>query len=65
MAAMTAYDKGDVPRIQHFVKVHNFAATIAAAEDLDPKTTFILETAAILHDIGIHPAEAKYGNCNG
>lgn len=65
MAAMTAYDKGDVPRIQHFVKVHNFAATIAAAEDLDPETTFILETAAILHDIGIHPAEAKYGNCNG
>ncbi len=65
MAAMTAYDKGDVPRIQHFVKVHNFAATIAAAEDLDPATTFILETAAILHDIGIHPAEAKYGNCNG
>lgn len=65
MAAMMEYDKGDVPRIQHFVKVHNFAATIAEAEDVDPATTFVLETAAILHDIGIHPSEKKYGNCSG
>lgn len=65
MQAMTEYDAGDVPRIQHFVKVHNFAATIAALESVDPKTTFILETAAILHDIGIHISEQKYGNCNG
>lgn len=65
MQAMTEYDAGDTPRIQHFVKVHNFAATIAALENVDPKTTFILETAAILHDIGIHISEQKYGNCNG
>ena len=65
MAAMMEYDKGDVPRIQHFVKVHNFAATIAEAENVDPATTFVLETAAILHDIGIHPSEKKYGNCSG
>lgn len=62
---MMEYDKGDVPRIQHFVKVHNFAATIAEAENVDPATTFVLETAAILHDIGIHPSEKKYGNCSG
>ena len=65
MQAMVSYDSGDVPRIQHFVKVHDFAATIGASEDLDEETRFILEAAAILHDIGIHPAEAKYGNCNG
>ncbi len=65
MQAMIRYDGGDVPRIQHFVKVHNFAATIGVAENLDEETQFILEAAAILHDIGIHPAEAKYGNCNG
>lgn len=65
MRAMINYDSGDVPRIQHFVKVHNFAATIGVAEGLDEETQFILEAAAILHDIGIHPAEAKYGNCNG
>lgn len=26
---MVEYDKGDVPRIQHFMKVHDFAVTIA------------------------------------
>lgn len=61
MDAMIRYDSGDVPRIQHFVKVHNFASTIGVAENLDEETLFILETAAILHDIGIHPAETKYG----
>ncbi len=65
MRAMINYDSGDVPRIQHFVKVHNFAATIGVSENLDEETQFVLEAAAILHDIGIHPAEAKYGNCNG
>ena len=65
MQAMVSYDSGDVPRIQHFVKVHNFAATIGASENLDVETQFVLEAAAILHDIGIHPAEAKYGNGNG
>lgn len=65
MRAMINYDSGDVRRIQHFVKVHDFAATIGVSENLDEETQFILEAAAILHDIGIHPAEAKYGNCNG
>lgn len=65
MRAMINYDSGDVPRIQHFVKVHDFAATIGVSENLDEETQFVLEAASILHDIGIHPAEAKYGNCNG
>lgn len=65
MEAMTRYDGGDVPRIQHFVKVHNFAAAIAALEGLDEPTTFVLEAAAILHDIGIHPSERLYGDCSG
>ena len=63
--AMVEYDKGDVPRIQHFMKVHDFAVTIAQLENVDEDTLFILETAAILHDIGIHVSEQKYGNCNG
>lgn len=65
MKAMVAYDHGDVPRIQHFVKVHDFAAIIGIAEGLDEETQFVLETAAILHDIGIHPSEAKYGSSMG
>ena len=34
-------------------------------EGLDPRTLEILCTAAVLHDIGIHAAEGKYGNCSG
>lgn len=63
--AMVDFDRGDAPRIQHFLKVHDFAATIAALEGLDEESSFVLETAAILHDIGIHPAEKRYGNCSG
>lgn len=63
--AMVEYDKGDVPRIQHFMKVHDFAVTIAQLEGVDEETLFVLETAAILHDIGIHPSEEKYGDCSG
>lgn len=65
MAAMAAYDHGDAPRIQHFVKVHNFAATIGLLEGLDSPTLFTLEAAAILHDIGIYKSEALYGNSSG
>lgn len=65
MRAMIKYDCGDVPRIQHFVKVHNFAATIGVAEGIDDEKLFVLEAASILHDIGIHPAEAKYGSSMG
>lgn len=65
MKAMVEYDHDDTKRIQHFVKVHDFAATIAALEYVDKETTFILETAAILHDIGIHMSEQLYGDCGG
>ena len=58
--AMAEYDKGDPERIQHFVKVHDLAATIGALEGLDEETMFLLETIAIVHDIGIHKAEEKY-----
>lgn len=60
-----AYDKGDAKRIQHFIKVHSFAELIGRMEGLDSHTLEILRTAAVLHDIGIHAAEEKYGNCSG
>lgn len=65
MRAMIKYDGGNVPRIQHFVKVHDFARMIGVAEDVGSEQLFILEAAAILHDVGIHAAEAKYGNSHG
>ena len=65
MVAMMAYDQGDTKRIQHFVKVYEFARMIGIMENLDEKTQFILESAAIVHDIGIHISEQKYGSSSG
>ena len=62
---MVLFDKGDARRIQHFLKVYMFAALIGKMEGLPPEQQEILEIAAILHDIGIIPAEKKYGTSNG
>lgn len=62
---MMAYDKGDPRRIQHFIKVHDFARTIGQLEGMDDDTLYILESAAVVHDIGIHVCEEKYGSCEG
>ena len=56
---------GDAKRIQHFCKVHSYAKLIGQTENIDKKNLFILEAAALTHDIGIHICEEKYGNCNG
>ena len=63
--AMIELYHGDAKRIQHFCKVHSYAKLIAEMENVDAETLFILETAALTHDIGIHLCEEKYGNCNG
>lgn len=63
--AMIAYDAGDPMRIHHFLKVHAFARLIGLEERLDPRAQLILETAAVVHDIGIHKAEEIYGSSHG
>ncbi|MGN1338849.1 MAG: HD domain-containing protein [Oscillospiraceae bacterium] len=62
---MTEYFTGDPKRIQHFIKVHSFARYIGLSEKLPEHEQFLLECAALLHDIGIKPAEAQYGECGG
>ena len=62
---MVDYYRGDPRRIQHFVKVHGFAALIGREEGLSQEEQFLLEAAAYVHDIGIRPAEEKYGACGG
>lgn len=62
---MIEYYEGDPRRIQHLVKVHSFARIIGVREGLDEVSLFILEAAAYTHDIGIKPAEEKYGRCDG
>ncbi len=65
MLKMIEFDAGDAKRIQHFVKVASFARTIGVGEGLDAETLLTLEAAAIVHDIGIHPALEKYGRNDG
>lgn len=61
LEAMIAYMGGDARRIQHFIKVHALAQLIGRQEQLNERTQFILEAAALTHDIGIKNGEAKFG----
>ena len=63
--AMISYNNADPMRIQHTTKVHAYARLIGLGEELDEETQFILESAALVHDIGIRASEKKYGHQNG
>ena len=63
--AMIDYNNGDPKRIQHTTKVHAYASLIGRCEGLNEDTLFILESAALVHDIGIRASEKKYGHQNG
>lgn len=62
---MITYYKNDPKRSQHFTKVHSYAKLIGELEQLTEEELFILEAAALVHDIGIKAAEEKYGSCEG
>ena len=64
-ALAAAYDAGDPRRVHHFMKVYAFARLVGQAEGLDEQAQEILDAAALLHDIGIHAAERKFGACGG
>lgn len=63
--AMMNYYRGDAKRIQHFLKVHQLARLIGRRERLDEQAQLTVEVAALVHDIGIKPAEEKFGSCAG
>ena len=62
---MIEWERGCPKRIQHFLKVHEFAVAIAKGEKVDEDTMFILEALGYIHDIGIKIAEEKHGKYNG
>ena len=62
---MWKWDEGDAQLIQHFAKVHSFARLIGTCEGLDEDTLYLLETEALLHDIGIIPARKEFGKGSG
>ena len=65
MERMIAFSEGNVHDIDHFLRVWSYARTIGKLEGLDDATQFVLEAAAITHDIACPLCREKYGNTNG
>lgn len=62
IGGMEAVFGTDAERIEHALKVLDFAETILARE---PACREVVVAAAILHDIGMHEAERKHGSTAG
>ena len=62
---MIAYSNGNIHDIDHLIRVWTYAKTIGELECIDKDTQFILEVAAITHDIACPLCREKYGNTNG
>ena len=62
---MIAFSDGNIHDIDHFIRVWTYARTIGELENLDRETQFLLEVAAITHDIACPLCRVKYGNTNG
>lgn len=62
---MIDFYEGNLPDINHFLKVYAYARTLGQLERLDEKTQEILEIAAIVHDIACPICREKYGNTDG
>ena len=62
---MITFSNGNIHDIDHLIKVWTYAKTIGELEGLDPETQFVLEVAAITHDIACPLCREKYGNAKG
>lgn len=65
MKKMILVSDGNRHEISHFLKVYTYAKTIGELEGLDEETQYILEAAAIIHDIACPLCREKYGSCAG
>ena len=65
MEKMIAFSEGNIHDIDHLIRVWTYARTIGELEGLDRETQYILEVAAITHDIACPLCREKYGNTNG
>lgn len=62
---MLRFSAGNLHDIDHLIRVWTYARTIGELEGLDGETQFVLEVAAITHDIACPLCREKYGNTNG
>ena len=65
MEKMIAFSDGNIHDIDHLIRVWTYAKTIGELEGLDQETQYVLEVAAITHDIACPLCREKYGNTNG
>ena len=65
LAKMIAFSEGNIHDIDHFIRVWTYAKVIGELEQLDEETQYLLEIAAITHDIACPLCREKYGNTNG
>ncbi len=62
---MAYYSKGNLHDIDHFLRVWGYARDIADGECLSKRERYVLEVAAITHDIACPLCREKYGNIDG
>lgn len=62
---MIAFSGGDKHDIDHFLRVWGLARTIGQLEGLDEEKQFLLEAAALTHDIACPLCRIKYGHAAG
>ncbi|OON87473.1 phosphohydrolase [Oribacterium sp. C9] len=65
MEKMISFSNGNIHDIDHLIRVWSYAKTIGELENLDQEKQFVLEVAAITHDIACPLCREKYGNTNG
>jgi len=62
---MIIASNGSAHDINHLIKVHSYAKIIGELEELDMLSQYILEIAAIVHDIACPMLREKYGHSDG
>ena len=65
MEQMIVFSNGNLHDITHFITVWTYAKTIGELEGLKPDTQYLLEAAAIVHDIACPLCREKYGHADG
>ena len=60
MAKMIEFSKGNIHDIDHLIREWTYAKTIGELEWLDAETQYVLEVAAITHDIACPLCREKY-----
>lgn len=65
MGDMIRYFHHDVKRINHALKVYDFASLISKESKIDEHRSTVISITALLHDIGIKEAERKFNSSSG